>query len=393
MADEHDEAWDALLAQADAYVRAEAVGSLERVAAELVALDPEAPDGYEALADAAGLRGHHARAVARYRDALERDPESVDLLCSLATAQRLAEEPDEAERTIDRALERAPRDADCWIEKAAIHDDQGDRRAAEAAIEKALELRPTSADALHLQALFASNAAPRTTHAHAAQFLRALESRPDDEEIHHHLASVYVELGELDSAYRHVMESLRLDPTDAEVRDTLFEIVAMRSPLYRILSAPGRWIMEAGRRTMNLPTPVVAMIFASGLGAVLMALLLGLFILYALTLRPLRQAYEDLLLARLSSSDVPGGNVAALGLPRARLRWRALGRIAVLGFVWFVLYRLITSPPGGGALWTVAQIVGVLLVIASLVLAIVAFFAWRDEVRRDRLRRGERRRG
>ncbi len=383
MGDAHDEAWDALLAQADVFWRRGEPGRLERVAADLIALDPQAPDGYEVLADAARLRGNYVRAIARYEEALERDPESADLLCSLATAQRRAEEPDEAERTIDRALEHAPRDADCWIEKAAIHDDQGDRRAAEAAIEKALELQPTSADALHLQALFASNAAPRTTHEHAAQFLRALESRPDDEEIHHHLASVYVELGDLDAAYRHVMESLRLDPTDAQVKDTLFEIVAMRSWLYRILSAPGRWIMEAGRRTMNLPTPVIAVIFASGLGAGLMALLLGLFTLYALTLRPLRQAYEDLLLARLSSSDVPGGNVAALGLPRARLRWRALGRIAILGFVWFVLYRLVRSPPGGGALWTVAQIVGVLLVLASLVLGIVAFFAWRDGVRRD----------
>jgi tetratricopeptide (TPR) repeat protein len=170
------------------------------------------------LANHLSRQGRDRDAASSYREALELDPGHVATLVNLGILVAAEGKLDEAEALFQQALEREPGHAGALLGLGNVYASEGRLERAIRLFERALESDPSRPDGHYaLGRALALNQKPERA---IERFLRALEGAPERAEIHLHLAALYADRGDRESAERHIQlaRSKGQEPPAALVR-------------------------------------------------------------------------------------------------------------------------------------------------------------------------------
>lgn len=146
----------ALLGEVDAAMADGALADAGRKLDEALALAPDDPDLWVAIARLRFRGGEHFTALDAAERALSLDPRNASALLMRALMVRDAHGPAAALPWFEAALAADPESADVWAEYAATLGDSGRGRAMLRAVRKLAEIAPDDPRALYLQAVLAA---------------------------------------------------------------------------------------------------------------------------------------------------------------------------------------------------------------------------------------------
>jgi tetratricopeptide (TPR) repeat protein len=164
---------------------------------------------------------------------------------------------------------------------AAIADvNCGKLKSAKTNISRARELDPDSAEIanLYIRIHGVEMTTPEDALKKIAAYREALALDPHNAAIHHSIGEVYLEdLDDPVEAEHHFREALRMEPSERIYQRDLFQAVAKRSLVYRLMSIPSRSIRRLllmGRGLMLQPWRIILVLF--------LVLLMGQWFVFAL---------------------------------------------------------------------------------------------------------------
>lgn len=234
-------------------------------------------------------------------------------------------------------------------EWAAIADMRcGKLKSAKVNISRARELDPDSADIanLHIRIHGVEKSSPDESLQRIGEYREALSLDPHNAAIHHSIGEVYLEeLDDPGEAEHHFREALQREPTERIYQRDLFQAVAKRSLVYRLMSIPSRSIRRLllmGRGLLLQPWRILLLIFLVLLMGQWVVFALAWLVITTLLFWPGGKVYEWLLV-----SEIRRGTAASdreLRIWYKLQQWPLWGRFALflamnLGF-WAVIFFL-----------------------------------------------------
>jgi tetratricopeptide (TPR) repeat protein len=187
-----------------------------QLAAEIATQTPRRAEFYFEMGEAWRAQGETARAIAAYRQALERDPNAAWTLRRLAAALIAAGDRAGAAEMLARATKAAPEDARGWYALAELQAESGRPADAIAAFQTAVKADPDLSEAYNsLGGLLAG--AGRMPEAESA-FRAALRVQPDLAGAQANMALLLASKGDLAEAVPQFEAALRSQPGNAAVR-------------------------------------------------------------------------------------------------------------------------------------------------------------------------------
>ncbi|CAL9566876.1 hypothetical protein SUDANB95_04712 [Actinosynnema sp. ALI-1.44] len=205
-----------------------------------LAADPSDPVAHTLLAQALLRQEKYSEARDASRTALAAAPEHVLAHSTLAAALAGLGEHAAALDAVRGGLALAPEVAGLHLQEACVLLAQKRNAEALAGAERARALDPDSADAaaVHAAALYESQ---RLDEADAA-VLEALRLDPQNIDAHRVRGLLALRRGGGRSAVRAHRTAMRLDPTDAGIREGLSVALKSRNPLYGLLLRLSLWL-------------------------------------------------------------------------------------------------------------------------------------------------------
>lgn len=378
------ERWDALVAQADVWLRARNGDRLEDVAAQLIEADPLAAYGYRMRAEADLARERYPEALAAFREALQYEPQDDFILYRMAVTERLRTRYVDAEVFINRAIRIDPQYADYWVEKAEIVYWTGDGEGVRDALDHAFDLDPEHADGLHLLARLEDREADVATPEVIRHYHAALEVEPEGAYTHYNLSTAYLSRKEYDKAHAHVVEALRLDPGQTEFRGTLYEILRRRSFLYRALTAPGRWLWAMWQLFAKIPWWAWLLLVVVNAGLLMLGLAIAFTLLWAFFLWPVQKAYQWFTLGDIQAhvQEVGRRKAGPLGFHRWPFGVRMGLFLLLVGGFWYGLWRFLQTDAGTTATVWVVVVAFLLYIVLGLWAVVSDGVGWRRRRKR-----------
>lgn len=183
-------------------------------------------------------------------------------------------------------------------------------QAAQVHMDRARELDPNNPDVINLQARFGSinNTSARASLERVDTLRSALQHDPGNENLHCNLGEIFLdELDDPRQAEYHFREALRADPSEKEYQRGLFESIARRSPLYRVISIPSRtfgWLKQLAYAIGHQPWRILFLLMGFKMVIAFFIWLAAVTILFW----PACKVYEWLLV-----SEIKSGSAASLG--------------------------------------------------------------------------------
>jgi tetratricopeptide (TPR) repeat protein len=288
-----------------------------------------------------------------------------------------------------------PEDADYYYFVAAVHFDGGRRREALRAAEDGLRHDPRHLQCANLRGLCLAQMGNSAEA--AASIERALEFDPEYYWSHENRARLALDDGEVEKAFTHYREALRLNPNSEAARDGLVRSLKSRNRAYRFLFWMSDWSDErhSTRRlgvvgaaigvltllmlSLGAPFPqaLVSSVFLTTMG-----IFVGrwLFRTFAESFFVFLLRFDEMGRRALTADEIRranftvGSTAAAVGLIAAAVGFRMplLGAAAVLALLSpFPLDFIFRQPRGSLRLWATLDYLG--FAAATAVLTVLSF--------------------
>ena len=191
-----------------------------------VELDPANADAWNNLGVAMGQLGDQNQARLDFERALDRQPAHPIALQNMIKLLRYQNRPQEARVALLHAIEADPRQADLHRELGLFLVEGGDLEGARAEFEKAVDLEPSNPEMLNALgvALMQQGESGRALQI----FEKCLRIAPNFGLTAINMAELYLSEGKADKAHDVLLEFLKRNPENKEVREALKEVDSRR---------------------------------------------------------------------------------------------------------------------------------------------------------------------
>lgn len=198
----------------------------ERLANEVVAREPNNPDGKILLANVTFFKGDTAKAEAMIKEAVALDPRRVESHMGLARFYLQMNRPQEAERVYNEAISLNDRSSLAHVEYGKFLTQSGRTGDAEAQFRKAVEVDPDNRDVRWVLASYylVNNRLPQAEEAYKA-WAQLDWDKPEGKA---RLADYYATVGRFDDAANLYQEIVKTSPDYTRARYRLGEISLQR---------------------------------------------------------------------------------------------------------------------------------------------------------------------
>jgi tetratricopeptide (TPR) repeat protein len=206
--------------------QADFLAEAERLAGEVVAREPNNPDGKILLANVTFFKGDTAKAEAMIKEAVALDPRRVESHMGLARFYLQTNRPQEAERVYNEAVAVNDRSSLARVEYGKFLTQSGRAADAEAQFRKAVEVDPENRDVLWVLASYylVNNRLDRAEEAYKA-WAQLDWDKPEGKA---RLADYYATVGRFDEAANLYQEIVKTSPDYTRGRYRLGEISLQR---------------------------------------------------------------------------------------------------------------------------------------------------------------------
>lgn len=350
-------------------------GNAERLVAEarrFLARDPKDLDAHFYLVLGYCNLRRLSDAEPHVRELQRLEPESVNTHIAAVRFHMMKRQWKEAGRLAEEGMRIDPEWPYFHLSAAVVASNQHRPADAQRHISRARELSPEDPETVNLYIRL--HAAMETTVKDAWKRLReyeaALQLDPGNASLHNSIGDVYLmELENPAKAEEHYRIALQSEPHNRDYQRDLFQAVARRSVLYRLLSLPSR-TFEILRESLSVlrdhPWIVIFLLLAFKL---VLAFAAWLVVVTAL-LWPGCKVYEWFVVAELrSASDTPVRMLSLWLRIRRFPLWLRFGAFLVIsGAIWSVVFLLAGLPLASGFRYA-----GIFLGLHLLVLVVQKF--------------------